>query len=63
MSQSPEVAVAVYVEQMAAALSLPIDPAWKEAVVGHVADNLAAARLVMDFPLPDEPEPAPTFDP
>jgi hypothetical protein len=63
VSQGPEVALAVYVEQMAAALSLPIDPAWRDAVARNLAGHLAAGRLLMDFPLPDEPEPAPTFEP
>jgi hypothetical protein len=52
---------AAIVDAMAPLLGLSIDPAWR----GEVAMNLVvianAARLVLDFPLPDELEPAPVF--
>jgi hypothetical protein len=38
-------------------------PARKAAVVQHLAVMLAAAALVLEFPLPDEVEAAPVFEP
>jgi len=40
------------VERLAALLGLPIEP-----------ESLTAARLLAEFPLPDDVEPAPTFRP
>jgi hypothetical protein len=45
----------------AAALALPIDPAWRPAVRAHLAVTLRFARSVEEFALPDESEPAPVF--
>ena len=45
----------------AAALALPIDPAWRPAIRAHLAVTLRLARTVEDFALPDESEPAPVF--
>jgi 1-carboxybiuret hydrolase subunit AtzG-like len=52
-----------YAERAAAAIGLPLDPARKAAVVQHLAVMLAAAALVLEFPLPDEVEAAPVFEP
>ena len=52
-----------YAEHAAAAIGLPLDPARKAAVVQHLAVMLAAAALVLEFPLPDEVEAAPVFEP
>jgi hypothetical protein len=51
------------IDRLAAILGLTIDPASREAVREHVASMLAAARLVTEFPLPDDVEPAPVFRP
>jgi hypothetical protein len=45
----------------AAALALPIDPAWHANVRFHLQLTLAHAALVDEFPLPDEIEAAPVF--
>lgn len=45
----------------AEALVLPVDPAWRPAVRAHLAVTLRFARLVEEFALPDESEPAPVF--
>ena len=45
----------------AAALALPIEPAWQPAVRAHLEVILRFARLVEAFDLPDESEPAPVF--
>lgn len=47
-----------YIDAMAAALSLPIEPEWKPAVRMNLEVSLRMARLVDEFPLPDESEPA-----
>jgi hypothetical protein len=50
-----------YIDAVAAALALPIDPAWKPAVRANLKVSLRLARLVDEFPLPDETEPASVF--
>ena len=45
----------------AGVLGIPLDPAWCDAVRFHCDLSLAAARLVAEFPLPDEADPAPVF--
>jgi 1-carboxybiuret hydrolase subunit AtzG-like len=56
-------AAADYAERAAAAIGLPLDPERKAAVAQQLVGLLAAAALVLDFPLPDEVEPAPIFEP
>jgi len=50
-----------YIDAVGAALALPIDEAWKPAVRANLAVSLKLARLVDEFPLPDETEPASVF--
>ncbi len=50
-----------YVDALSEALSLPIDPAWKPAVKMNLEVSLRMARLVDEFPLPDESEPASVY--
>ena len=50
-----------YIEAVGTALALPIDDAWKPAVRANLAVSLKLARLVDEFPLPDETEPASVF--
>ena len=50
------------IDAAAAALDLPIDPAWKPAVRAHLEVTLRFGRLVGEFPLPDDAEPAPTYE-
>jgi hypothetical protein len=50
-----------YIDAVAAALALPIDDAWKPAVRANLEVSLRLARLVDEFPLPDEAEPASVF--
>jgi hypothetical protein len=42
-------------------LDLPIEDVWKAAVRSNLEVTLRLARLVDEFPLPDEAEPAPVF--
>jgi hypothetical protein len=52
-----------FVDAALVALGIPIERAWKPAVVGNFATILRAASLVDGFPLSDDAEPAPTFQP
>jgi hypothetical protein len=46
-----------------AQLGLVVDPAWRKDILAHMKLTGAAARLVLEFPLEDELEPAPVFRP
>jgi Protein of unknown function (DUF4089) len=50
-----------YIDAVAKALNLPIEPAWKPSVKANLEVSLRLARLVDEFPLPDEAEPASVF--
>jgi hypothetical protein len=50
-----------FITAAAEALALPIDPAWKPAVRMHLDVTLKLGKLVEDFELPDDAEPAPVF--
>lgn len=52
-----------YAERAAAAIGLPLDPARTPAVAQQLVVLLAAAALVLEFPLPEDVEPAPVFEP
>jgi hypothetical protein len=52
-----------YVEGAAALIGLPIDPAHRPGVIVNFERLAQMAALVMEFPLPDEAEPAPVFRP
>jgi Protein of unknown function (DUF4089) len=50
-----------YIDSAGRALALPIDDAWKPAVRANLEVSLTLARLVDEFALPDETEPASIF--
>ena len=50
-----------YIDAVAKALALPVEEAWRPAVRTNLDVSLRLARLVDDFALPDETEPAPVF--
>jgi hypothetical protein len=50
-----------YIEAVSKALTLPIEDAWKPAVRANLEVSLRMARLVDEFTLPDETEPASVF--
>jgi hypothetical protein len=50
------------IEASAAALALPIDPAWKPTIKANLEVTLRLAQMVAEFELPDEAEPAPVFE-
>jgi hypothetical protein len=50
-----------YIDAVAKALALPVEDAWKPAVRANLEVSLKLARLVDEFPLPDETEPDSVF--
>ena len=50
-----------YIDAVAKALALPIDDAWKPAVRANLEVSLRLARLVDEFALSDETEPASVY--
>jgi hypothetical protein len=51
-----------FVDAVAASLSLPIEEAWKPAIRANLEVTLRLAKLVDEFPLPDEIEPAAVYE-
>ena len=52
-----------YVDAAAALIGLPIDPAHRPGVVVNLERIAQMAALVVEFPLPEDAEPAPVFRP
>ena len=50
-----------YIDSAAKALGLRVEEAWRPAVRANLEVSLRLARLVDEFALPDETEPAPIF--
>jgi len=50
-----------YIDAVAKALGLPVENAWRHAVRANLEVSLRLARLVDEFALPDEAEPASVF--
>lgn len=48
----------VYIDAAAEVLALPVEEAWKPAIRANLDVSLKMARMVQEFPLPDEIEPA-----
>ena len=59
----PPFDVEAYVDAAARLVGLPLDPAHRPGVVVNIGRIAQMAALFMDFPLPDETEPAPIFEP
>jgi len=51
----------LYIDAVSKALALPVEDAWKPAVKANLEVSLRLARLVDEFVLPDETEPASVF--
>lgn len=51
----------VFIDASAEVLGLPLDPSWKPALRENLSVILGHAARVMDFPLPDDAEPARVF--
>jgi len=52
-----------YCDHMAGVLALEIKPEWRPAVVDNLKATRAIADEVLTFPLADDVEPAPVFEP
>jgi len=50
-----------YIDSTAAALGIPLDPAWKPTIRANLDVTLKLAALVDEKELPDDAEPAPVF--
>ena len=50
-----------YIDAVSKALALPVANAWRPAVKANLEVSLRLARLVDEFALPDETEPASVF--
>jgi 1-carboxybiuret hydrolase subunit AtzG-like protein len=50
-----------YIDAAAKALGLPVEDAWRPAVRANLEVSLRLARMVDEFALPDEAEPASVF--
>ncbi len=50
-----------YIDAVSKALALPVDDAWKPAVKANLEVSLRLARLVDEFVLSDQTEPASVF--
>jgi 1-carboxybiuret hydrolase subunit AtzG-like len=50
------------IDAAARALAMPIAPEWKASVRANLAVTLELARLVEEFELPDELDPAPIYE-
>lgn len=51
------------VDLLAQTLQVPLDPEHRPGVVANFVRTAEIAQLVMEFPLPDEIEVAPVFQP
>ena len=47
-----------YIDAVASVLGLPVEDAWKPVIRANLAVTLKMARMVDEFVLPDESEPA-----
>jgi hypothetical protein len=50
-----------YIDTVSKALGLPVEEAWKPAIKANLEVSLKLARLVDEFALSDETEPASVF--
>ena len=50
-----------YIDAVAKALAIPVEHAWRPAVRANLDVSLRLARMVDEFPLPDDIEPASVF--
>ncbi len=61
MNDASNVDAKAYAEAMAKALGLPLTAEYAPQVEVNLAVAFRLVQLVLDFPLPDEAEPAPVF--
>ncbi len=63
MTEKPPIDPAVFVEQAASVIDLPLPPEYLPSVVDNFARIMTIAQLVTEFPLPEETEAGPVFRP
>jgi hypothetical protein len=51
-----------WIRSSAVLLKLPLEPAWLPTIEANVEVTFRLARLIDEFPLPDESEPAPVYE-
>lgn len=61
MNDASDKDVKAYAEAMAQALALPLTAEYAPQVEANLSIAFRLVRLVLEFPLPDEAEPAPIF--
>lgn len=61
MNDATEMDVKAYADTMAKALDLPLTAEYAPQVEANLALAFRLVQLVLDFPLPDDAEPAPVF--
>lgn len=52
-----------YMEMAAAALGFALDEAWKPGIIDNLQRSHLIAQAILNFPLPDDIEPASRFEP
>lgn len=52
-----------FLDATTAAMGLTVDPAWRPAVLDNLQRSRQIAQAVLNFPLPDDVEPASIFRP
>jgi hypothetical protein len=62
MSMNDTDATDAWITSSAAMLGLPLETAWLPTIRANVEVTFRLAKLVEDFPLPDEAEPAPVYE-
>ena len=60
---SEPAAIAAYVDHAAPLMGLVLTPEQRDGVIRNLAMTFTVARLVMEFPLDDEIDAAPVFEP
>jgi 1-carboxybiuret hydrolase subunit AtzG-like len=50
-----------YIDAGTALLGIPVRPEWRDTIRQHLAVTLELAGALLDFPLPDDADPAPVF--
>jgi Protein of unknown function (DUF4089) len=51
-----------FIDAVARALGIPVEPQWKPGIRANLQVTLHVAAMVAEFELPDEAEPAPVFE-
>lgn len=62
-AQPPQADLATFLDAALAVARLPLEAELRERVLMHLGIAAGMADLVLDFPLSDEAEPAPVYQP